>query len=284
MSTPGTPQRDLRPRGGRRPFWAAFAFFAIISSLWALSAPVFAVADESAHATKAIAQWQGQVIGYEVPGIRHTVVDLPPADSYSSNIICFVYHPDIPANCGVELGDEGTNWFNTWVGAYNPTYYYLSGWPSLIFDGSAGIYAMRIASALVAAVFLAWAAEASLAATRVRWMPMGIAVLASPMIVYYSGSVNPQGLEVAAAAALWVGLLRLLQTWREPGTVLLSRTYLWVIVGISAAIVANVRALGPLWVVVIISTCLLISGWPAVKSMFTTARSYWAIGAVAVAG
>ncbi|MBC7441242.1 MAG: hypothetical protein H7311_01725, partial [Ramlibacter sp.] len=47
---------------------------------------------------------------------------------------------------------------------------------------------------------------------------------------------------------------------------------------------ANVRALGPLWVVVIISTCLLISGWPAVKSMFTTARSYWAIGAVAVAG
>ena len=284
MPTSQTTPQAVSPRAFRGTFWIALLFFASLSSLWALSGPVFAIADESAHATKAIAQWQGQVIGYEVPGIRHTVVDLPPEDSYSSNIICFVYHPERPANCGVELGDEGTNWFNTWVGAYNPTYYFLAGWPSAVFDGSAGIYAMRIASALVGAVFLAWATQAAMAATRARWMPIGIAVLASPMIVYYTGSVNPQGLEVAAAASLWMGLLRLLQTWREPGAVLLSRTYLWVIVGISAAVVANVRALGPLWVVVIIGSCLLLSGRPAVRAMFSTGRSYWAIGAVAVAG
>lgn len=242
------------------------------------------MADESAHATKAIAQWQGQIIGYEVPGVRHTVVDLPVGDSYSPNIICFVYHPDVTANCGVELGDEGTVWFNTWVGAYNPSYYYLAGWPSLFFEGSAGIYAMRIASALIGAVFFAWATQMSLAAKRARWMPMSIAVLASPMILYFSGSVNPQGLEVAAAASLWVGLMRLLQTWREPGAVLLARAYLWAVVGISAAVVANVRALGPLWVVVVIGSCLLISGLPAVKSLFAAGRSYWAIGAVAAAG
>ena len=113
---------------------------------------------------KAIAQLRGQVIGYAVEGIKHTVVALSPGYKYSLGIIRFVTQPEVPGSSGVELGDEGTPWFNTWVGADNPTYDYLPGWPSLFFKGSAGIYAMRIASALVGAVFLAWAAQAALAA------------------------------------------------------------------------------------------------------------------------
>ncbi|PRY68909.1 putative membrane protein DUF2142 [Glaciihabitans tibetensis] len=274
--------RALRRSGSI--FWAALIFFSLLSTLWALAGPVFSVPDENAHATKAIAQLRGQVIGNEVLGIRHIVVELPEGYEYNPSILCFAFHSETPANCGVELGDEGTTWFNTWVGAYNPVYYYLVGWPSLIFDGNASVYAMRIASALVGSIFLALAAQAALAATRARWMPVALLFLASPMIVYFTGAVNPQGLEVAAAAALWVALLRLLETWRRPDEVLLSRTYLWAVVAVSATLVANVRALGPLWVVVIILSCLIISGWQSVKGIFSTVRSYWGIGAVAVAG
>jgi hypothetical protein len=272
-----------RPSAGKI-FWAAFAFFAVLGSLWALSGPPYSVADESAHATKGIAQVRGQIIGYEAEGVRYIVVDLPDGYRYSANSTCFIYQPETPADCGVEVGDEGANWFGTWVGAYNPTYYYLVGWASLIFDGPAGIYAMRIVSALVSALFLASATLAALSSVRARWMPLGVVALTSPMILYFAGSVNPQGLEVAAAAALWTGLYRLLQTWREPDAVTLSRGALWSIVGVSSIIVANVRALGPLWLVIIVVASLIIGGWRPTQSLFSTAKSYWWLGAIAIGG
>jgi hypothetical protein len=267
-----------------RTFLVAFSFFALLSTLWALAGPAYSVADESAHATKAIAQVRGQIIGYERDDVRYTVVDLPDEYRYSPNSVCFIYHPETPANCGVEVGDEGTNWFGTWVGTYNPTYYYLVGWPSLLLDGPSGIFAMRIASALVGSLFLALASVAALGAIRARWMPLGLVTLASPMILYFAGSVNPQGLEVAAAAALWMSLHRLLQTWREPREVLVSRGALWAMVAASSIIVANVRALGPLWLVLIVAASLVIGGWRPTRSLFTTARSYWWLGAIAVGG
>lgn len=268
----------------RSLFWVALAFFFAFSALWALASPIYSVPDENAHVAKTVAQLRGQVVGYEVPGVKHTVVDLPPGYLYSPGSVCFVYQPDVAASCAPAPGTEGSDWFNTWVGAYNPTYYYLVGWPSLGIDGAAGIYAMRLMSALVGSLFLAFAAQAALASMRARWVPLGIAFLASPMVVYFAGSVNPQGLEVAAAAALWVSLLRLLQTHGEHSPVTINRSYLWVIVALSAAVVANVRALGPLWIVVIIGSCLIISGWDSTKRLFTTGRSYLYIAFVAVAG
>lgn len=263
----------------------AFAFAALLSVLWALGSPVFSVPDENAHAFKAIAQVRGQIIGYHVEGVPHIVVDLPDGYRYDPALTCFAFHPERPANCAPELGAAtGSDWFNTWVGAYNPIYYYLIGWPSLLFDGPAGVYAMRIASALLSALFIGWAFQAALSARSVRWIPLGLAFLVSPMIIYFAGSVNPQGLEIASAAALWLGLLRLLQTWSSPGEVALQRWYLWLIVTVSAAMLANARATGPLWVVVVVGLCLLVSGWKPTKALFTTPSSYAWIGGLVAAG
>ena len=162
-------------------FLAPFAVFGLLGMLWALASPVFSVPDENAHATKAIAQLRGQVIGYTLPGVKHLVVDLPPGYEYTPDMLCFATHSEVPASCAVELGDPGgQDWFNTWVGAYNPVYYYLVGWPSLLFDGNAGVYAMRIASSLLGAALLAWAFLAAASGTRSRWMPLGIAFAAAP--------------------------------------------------------------------------------------------------------
>ncbi|WP_277870914.1 DUF2142 domain-containing protein [Cryobacterium sp. Hh11] len=279
-----------RPTGNSRSvFWSTFLILAALSTLWSLASPIFSVPDENAHATKAIAQVHGQVMGYQVPGIKHTVVDLPEGYTYSPQILCFVFHSEQPANCGVELGDEGgADWFNTWVGAYNPLYYYAVGWPSLILDGSAGIYGLRIVSGLLAAVFVAWGFQAAMSVRRSRWMPLGLAFVAAPMVVYLFGSVNPNGIEIASAVALWAALPRLLERFdsrkisRDLST--LPRWYLWAIVAIASVTLATARATGPLWLIVVVGICFIATGWIPVKSLFTTARSYIPLGVVAAGG
>lgn len=268
----------------------SFLVLSMLSILWSLASPVFSVPDENAHAVKAIAQLQGQVVGRTVEGVRHTVVDLAPEDAYNPHILCFATHAEIPASCGVELGDPGgLSWFNTWVGGYNPLYYYLAGWPSLFLDGNAGIYGMRIASALVGSAFLAFAFQLAMAGRRARWLPLGLAFAAAPMNVYLLGAVNPNGLELAASVALWVGVLRLFEGFERNGTARpdpwsASQAAIWAIVTVSAIAVANARALGPLWLVVIVALAALVSGWTPVRRLFTTSRSYLWIAVIGAAG
>ncbi|TFC19205.1 DUF2142 domain-containing protein [Cryobacterium algoritolerans] len=273
--------------GKRSVFAFAFGIVFALAALWALASPIFSVPDESAHATKAIAQVRGQVIGHEVPGIKHLVVDLPEEYRYSPQIVCFAFHPETPANCGVELGDpSGTTWFNTWVGAYNPLYYYAVGWPSLLLDGSAGIYGMRIASALIGSMFIAFAFQIAVAGRRSRWMPLGVAFAAMPMCVYLFGSVNPNGIEVASAVALWVALPRLLESLDDRGPTFSPTPppwYLWFVVTLASVALTTARALGPLWLVVVVLLCFVVSGWRPVSVLFTRAKSYWWLSVIAAA-
>lgn len=282
---PLTRTAGLRGSSFRQGFLPAFVFFALLGVLWALASPIFSVPDENAHATKAIAQLRGEAIGHRVPGVRQLVVDLPPQFSYSDGLTCFVFNPNATADCPVALGSKtGTQSFPSWVSSYNPVYYEIVGWPSLIFGGSAGIYAMRIMSSLISAVLIGWAFHAALSRRHTRWIPAGLVFLFSPMIVYLAGSVNPQGIEITAAAALWVGLIRLLQTFTTSDVRSLPRAYLWIIVTVSAALLATARSLGPLWVVIIVIACFLFIGRKSVWAVFSRARSYVPIAFIAVAG
>ena len=263
-----------------------FAVFALLGLMWAFASPVFSVPDENAHATKAIAQVRGQVIGYTLPEVRHIVVDLPPGYEYSPEMMCFTTHSDVPASCAVALGDPGGQpWFNTWVGAYNPVYYYVVGWPSLLVDGNAAVYAMRVASTLFGAALLAWAFQAAALGRRARWMPFALAFCAAPMSVYLLGAVNPNGAEIAAATALWVGVLRLLESFGPAAhRPLVSRTWLWAGVAVASVVLTNARALGPLWLVLIVASCVLAAGWRPARALFTTPASYAWLAVIAVGG
>lgn len=279
-------------RSGARLFWLPFAIFAALGILWSLASPVFSVPDENAHAVKAIAQLRGQVIGYTLPEVKHIVVDLPEGYEYSPQIVCFVTDPTITAACAAELGDPGgTAVFNTWVGAYNPIYYELVGWPTLFLDGNAGVYGMRLASALLCAALLAWAFRAAASGARARWMPLGVAVAAAPMTMYLAGSVNPNGLEFTAAVAVWAGTLRLLETFdgpREasgsPVPFALARTELWIGTAVAAVLLANARGTGPAWLVLVVLLCFVAVGRRPVTALFTTAGSYWGLAVIAVGG
>ena len=218
--------------------------------------------------------------------MKHIVVDLPEGFEYSPQILCYATQESVSAACATELGDPGgSDWFNTWVGAYNPLYYYLVGWPSLFLDGNTAIYAMRIASSLLGAALLSWAFLASSSGSRSRWMPLAVAFAAAPMSMYLMGSVNPNGAEIAASVAAWAGVLRLLETFEGPADrFALSRTSLWIGVTIASLILVNARALGPLWLVVIVTLCMVAVGWTAAKRLFSTPTSYWWLGAIALGG
>lgn len=274
----------LRPR---RVFWLAFALFAAMTVCWALATPIFSVPDENAHAVKAVAQVHGELIGHRIDGERQLVMDLPSGYSYSQQLLCFVFHPETPGNCGAELGEPGGALrASTWVSAYNPLYYYLVGWPSLLLNGSAGVYAMRIVSGVLGAVFFALAAMAGMASRRARWLPAGLAFAGLPMVVYLTGAVNPNGFEALSALALGVGLLRLLESFDterfDPPRI--SRGTLWSVVAVSAVALANARALGPLWLVVVVALCFVATGWRSVRTLFSTRASYLPLALIAVAG
>lgn len=272
----------LRPVG---VFWLAFAVFAAIASCWALATPVLSVPDESAHVIKAVAQVRGELIGYRVSGERQLVMDLPPEFAFDPRTMCFVYNSNVDGSCGVELGDPGGSArAASWVSAYNPLYYYLVGWPSLFLGGSAGVYAMRLVSGLLGALLFAAAAMAGVASLRARWMPAALAFAGAPMVVYLTGAVNPNGFEILSALALTVGLLRLLGTFGGPDrdAFSLPRSLLWTIVVVSSICLANARALGPLWLVVIVGLCLLATGWRATRALFTTRSTYLWLAPVAV--
>ncbi|WP_431279765.1 DUF2142 domain-containing protein [Leifsonia poae] len=283
------PITELPARADRRrtasAFWIPFAFLALLSTLWALASPLFSVPDENAHAAKAIAQVRGQVIGAVEPGAKYLVVDLPPGYHYNHSAMCFLFVPEDSAHCAAHFGDgTGSATFDTWVGAYNPIYYYLVGWPTLLTDhGEAGVYGMRIASALLCSAMLAFAFQAALSSRRARWLPLGLMLVAGPMVLYLAGSVNPNGLEIAAAAALWAALLRLLER-HDPriDDVGLSRGSLWGIVTVSAILLANARSVGPLWVVIVLAACLAVSGLAATKAFFIRPRTYIWVGIIAV--
>lgn len=260
MTTQSSPRRRLPI------FLQFFALFAVLGVLWSLATPIFASPDESAHATKAVAQLRGEFVGYERDGVRFPVIDLPDSYRYSDGIVCFVPHPDAPANCGVELGTpDGTPWFGNWVLSYNPLYYYVVGWPTLFLDGNAGVYAMRILSALLGAVVLALACHSALSRGSRRWMPLALAFLASPMVLFLSGSVNPQGVEITAGALSWIALIRLFESYRDGSQRHGWRVWFPVLVG--ALFLIEARALGPLWWLIIAAVALVVVGFGSIRSV-----------------
>jgi Predicted membrane protein (DUF2142) len=261
--------------------------FLVLAASWALASPVFSVPDEDAHATKAVAQARGQVLGVERPGVDPLVVDLPPGYEVPDGIRCFVAETDRAADCGVELGDpSGADSYGTWAGRNNPTAYALVAWPSLLVDGNAGVYAMRLAGAALGAILFGLAFQLALSDARSRWMPTALAFAAAPMCLFLVGAVNPNGPEILSAVLLWVGTLRLLEHFRvDPRErPRLPRWYLWLVVAVASVILLNGRALGPVWFVVIVAVAWSAVGWRPGVAMLADRRSYAWIVPIAAAG
>ncbi|MDX6215408.1 MAG: hypothetical protein QOG99_992 [Frankiales bacterium] len=212
--------------------------------LWELATPLLAAPDEPQHLVKAAAVARGQWVGRgEAVGPR-THVSLPAGfGELGGYPRCFAFRPRRPASCAPQVTSDAGPLVDvtTTAGRYPPVYYGLVGLPTRAVAGIASDRAARLLSGLLCALLLAaaitWAAGDLLA--------LAVPVVVTPMVLFLGAVVNPSGIEVAAAAATWVGLLRLAH-----GVGPVPRTRL---VGVTsaAAALALARPISPLWLVLI---------------------------------
>jgi hypothetical protein len=242
----------------RRVFFASWAAFALIGALWALATPISAAPDEPAHLIKAASVVRGQLVG--APGEFGHEVQVPRAVARTHELTCFAFHPEQSAACAkstpgdaAELVDASTT-----AGLYNPLYYLLVGWPSLIVPGDAGIYAMRLCNAVLVGGLLA-ASFALIAGWQRRVLPfLGLLAASTPMLFFLLGVVNPSGPEIAGTLTATVAAFTIVL--RQAPERVASHS---AIMAAGAVIAANMRGISPLWVAVALAAPLVLIGWGA---------------------
>ena len=240
------------PRG--RVFFVSWFALATLSFLWSIATPLSASPDEPAHLVKAASVVRGEFVGDQVS--RGNEVRVPNYIAFTNSQACYARQADVTADCIPRVPGDPWRTVNsiTSAGLYNPVYYLLVGWPSLIFHDSSGVFAIRLVSGLVSSAFLALALMI-ISTWRRRTLPtIAVAVASTPMIFFLMGSVNPNSLEITATLAAFVGTLSIIL---HPDRSLLTSRGTIVIV--AASIGVNTRGLSPLWFAIALFVPLLLA-------------------------
>jgi hypothetical protein len=235
-------------------FLAAFSAFFLVVAMWSLATPLMASPDEPVQVAKAAAVVRGQFIGQSIGGASspQSIVKIPATyANLGASFGCYQDEPAIPASCNSQPHTTSKKVIPDTIynARYQPLYYALVGLPTLFMHSTAGgVYAMRLVSAAMSALFLALAVFAVLKwSNNSRFMLAGIFIASTPSVLFFGGVVNPAGFETSVAICLWTSLLLLAGVRRRSrhipkGLIALS--------AISAGIESMTRSLSPFWVVV----------------------------------
>lgn len=275
-STASRPEPEPGPRGraSRWLWWKVFGLLALAGSVWGLAVPLMTGPDEADHATRAAAVARGHLFGVRW-STRHQVdyytirVMAPVAYMSAHNVgFCWtlkgeprrsVVDPSViplPEQCPDMTGGQREEAIPTNEFRGQPLYYFLVGLPTLAFRAATGAYLMRVVGALLCAAFLA---SGLLSLTRLRnprLAVLGGAAVLTPSVLYFAGTVNPVGLEIAAAFSAWAGMLALVRGVDGPAEVdgrLVTRTAL------ALAALVLTRGLSPGFAVLIVVAAALVA-------------------------
>ena len=221
-------------------------------AVWVLVMPPFAGSDEFDHAYRAAAAARGQWAIDPVNATRGTgaFLEVPTDIVEAAQSECEDLRYTKDHDC-IGRTDGDNRIVSSGAGRYHPLFYAVIGTAAKPFDGSAALYAMRIAAALLAAAFVWVAARAASTWARSRWPYLGIAVACTPVAIYSAAVAAPNGLEMMAALALWMSLIGLLVAAPE------HTRRLAVYAGASGAVLATLRPLGPLWCLLVFAAVLV---------------------------
>lgn len=195
----------------RRVFGLVLLGSLLLQAAWILSLPTFRGIDEYDHVFKAEAVADGQWLSREpAPEGRGSLVEIdeetiraagPVCDwlDYSGDGVC---HP-------VELLGNGRATVGTAAGSYNPTYYVLVGWAAQPFAGDAADRVMRMVTALLCSLLLAWSAALFSRWARTAWPLLCFLAGLTPVFMYSTAIATPNGLSYAGAALVWSSVLSL---------------------------------------------------------------------------
>ncbi len=267
-----------RHADGRWRFFAAqWVLLSLVAALWSLGMPLTTGPDEPSHFVKAAAVVRGDLLGTEGP--EGTIVRVPAYVAYTNAQTCTAYNPNQTANCGPATPEptgalmEAT----TTAGKYNPVYYVLVGWPSLLFADQAGLYGMRIMSGILASAFFALGLMMLGGLSR-RTIPLVAGLIAlTPMVIYVNGIVNPSSLEIAATFAAFIALLCAVI---DPRPHLLRERM--IILAVAGSLACSTRSISPLWVAILLLIPLLLLSGQALVAFLRTRVVLVSIAVVAL--
>lgn len=267
----------------RARYWTTVALVAALIGLWAVATPLFANADEPAHATHAAAIARGQFTGDESSDSGAEArkgflfVDLPEVYARSSvDAGCLATKPNRDASCFEFTGSETKSEpVLTEAGHHPPAYYAVVGVVSRLWPTAAGaVMLMRLATALITALFVAIAVGALARTPAPRLAFAGLAVALTPMVLAFGGAVNPSAPETAAGIAAWAcGLVLVseLRAGREPDRGLVTQ------LGIAGSVLVLARQNSMLWLVLMALTFAGLMGRDALRRLArSTVARLWA--------
>jgi len=278
----GTRSRRVAP-------WALVAalLFAM-SVMWALATPLMSSPDEPSHVVRAAAvargEWSGELGAPPVDRTRPaaaTVVELPSDLAASVRLPnCYAFHPEVAGDCVPDLPDRTGDDVpvETYAGQYPPLYYALVGWPSLLFSGEAGLYAMRFASGAISVAMLTWGAYRLSTASVNRLGTWGTVVALTPMTLFLGATVNPIGWEITTAFSFWAACLAVVAA---PGPI---RSGALVQAAVSGALLVNVRASSPFWALAVVVVVLVFSPRERLRELVRHRLAPWVAGVALLAG
>jgi hypothetical protein len=262
----------------RNPVLLVVVGFMLMQAAWILTVPPFRGSDEFDHAYRAAAVADGEVIVNEWASDGHGLFVTVPRDLVeAARFQCERLDYTGPDNCVASEGATQNVRAASGAGLYHLAYYWFVGTMAKPFDGAAALYVMRLVSAGLCLLFIGLAAW-SVTRVRSRWPLAALILAASPVLVYSTAIVAPNGLEMAAALALWSSALAALS---QPQGV--STRRLLMIGVLAALVVCTLRMLGPLYVALTL-ICVVVANLPATRQIFREHRRAILVGAVIVVG
>jgi hypothetical protein len=246
---------------------ALAAGWALLVLGWAMANPPFSSSDEGPHYLRALGLTGGELVGDDAPaeaapGVNDKqrawtrqlsrLVEVPegllplPSD-------CYIHNPRQSAACIEEVPRETRPVeVATSVGTYQPAPYLLPAAVMRLEGEPGGADRLgRLAGGAVAVALLALAALVLWGGTPLSLA--GLLVAATPMALFYAGSLNGSGIEIASGIAFFAALLRIARGGPAPA-------HVWAVAGVAGAALALTRTAGPLWVVLLLGLALALTG------------------------
>jgi Predicted membrane protein (DUF2142) len=190
----------------RREWWWWFLPVLAVLVAWAFATPLFAPPDEGAHVLRAVAIAHGEFTGKTVFTPIGSLGEVSVPTTYremSTASACFTAHRDITPQCVPDVPESSVETSALTIAAKYPPLFYLVLAPAVrAFGAQTSIYGMRLIACVVSAAFFAMAFTSAQALGRLA--VFGVAAAVTPTALSLSSVVNPNGVEIAAATALWI--------------------------------------------------------------------------------
>jgi hypothetical protein len=250
----------------RRLFIVAFALFFGAGVVWAITTPPFGAGDEPAHVVRAIAIVEhGDLHGEKHGNSPHSferIVQVPAIYRDSGfQASCYAFLPNVTPACAPFAGSSKEVATPTYAVRHPPTYYAVVAALTAWADPLLGLDLMRAITAAICAALLASATVSLFEPLDSELAGAGMLLALTPMALYLSGVVNPNGPEIAAGIAVWVSGVRLATEGGPISGRLVTR------LAIAASVFTLSRETSPFWLLLVALTLFALTTKPRLREI-----------------